>query len=160
MERITEIVWELMTALKLVEKTEVRCCGVTPYQGYILALLLECQPASMQFLAEKMSVADSTMTRNIDKLEKNGMVKRIKCHQDARIIRVVLTEKGKITGREVDCSWRDYYRSLVRCLGTEKEKTMMTGLEVLLEGIKMAGNCCENQCKEEVTDGSEQDQDQ
>jgi DNA-binding MarR family transcriptional regulator len=158
MDRITETVWELMAALKLVEKTEVRCCGVTPYQGYILAVLLECGPASMQFLAERMCVADSTMTRNIDKLEKSGMVRRIKSPRDARVINVLLTEKGKITGREVDCSWQDYYRNLVRCLGPEKEKTMMKGLEVLLEGIKMAGTCCENQCKEEKTDGSEQDQ--
>lgn len=143
MNRIGEMVWQILDELKLVEKAEVQCCGVTPYQGYLLMQLLEHDRVSMQALAERMRVAVSTMTRNIDKLEAGGLVARVKSGRDARVSEVVLTEQGRQTGEVVAAAWRRYFDRLARLLAPEEQQAVVRGLELLLAGIRRAGCCCE-----------------
>ena len=51
----------------------------------------------MTFLSKKMGLDASTMTRNIEKLEKKQLVFRQRLSSDARVINVYLTELGKRT---------------------------------------------------------------
>lgn len=149
MNRIGKMVWEILDELKLVEKAEVQCCGVTPYQGYILMQLLENNGISMQLLAERMRVAVSTMTRNIDKLEANGLVNRVKSGRDARVLEVVLTDQGRTAGEMVAGLWRGYFARIVQHLEPEEQQWVIRGLEVFLKGIRRAGCCCGDNDKEE-----------
>lgn len=144
MNRIGRMVWEILDELKLVEKSEVECCGVTPYQGYILMQLINNGSMSMQLLAEKMRVAVSTMTRNIDKLEAKGFVKRVKSDQDARVSEVLLTKEGLEVGQTIAGLWHDYFKRLASHLEPEEQQAVVEGLEILLKGIRKAGCCCED----------------
>jgi DNA-binding MarR family transcriptional regulator len=70
---------------------------ITPSQGFII-LAVDMQGSPMTVLSKKMGLDASTMTRNIEKLEKNQLVFRQRLSSDARIINVYLTESGKRLG--------------------------------------------------------------
>jgi len=142
MKTVGELVLQMVNELKLAEKTEVECCGVTPYQGYILMLLLDRGSLSMQELSREMKVAVSTMTRNIEKLELKGFVTRIKSAQDARIIEVSLTARGKATGELISKSWEMYFGRISDLLGKEGEAEVAKAMEKLLSAMRQAGDCC------------------
>lgn len=141
MQDLGIFVLEMVDELKLVEKTDVECCGVTPYQGFILMRLLENGPVSMQELSRRMRVAVSTMTRNIDKLEENGYVARTRSNIDARVLHVILTKKGGDTGDLIKHSWQAYFERVEANLG-EQKKEVTQALSALLAAIRQAGSCC------------------
>ena len=143
MDTIAELLLEIVAEMKLIEKTEVECCGITAYQGLLLMSLRGRDPQSMQQLADSMRVAISTMTRNIEKLVKGGLVKRYKSEKDARLILVSLTSQGEILAEQVASSWQEYFTKVRIVLGQEKEKAVINGLETLLQGLRSAGTCCE-----------------
>ena len=142
MEQLGKLLWELVDVLKIVEKSEVECCGVTPYQGYLLMRLLAQDSVTMQDLAQAMGVALSTMTRNIDKLVEKEMVQRQRSHRDARVTEIVLTEKGQEVAQSILLSWETYFTRLGEILSEEQRSQVMLGLQTLLGAVKQAGTCC------------------
>jgi DNA-binding MarR family transcriptional regulator len=143
LNRIGEMIWELTDLLKLVEKTEVECCGVTPYQGYTLVRLFESGAQPMQELALRMKVAVSTMTRNIDKLETKNFVTRERAAHDGRSSHVGLTPAGQAVAAQVLASWNTYFEKVESLMTPSQRRLALDGLTVLLEATVRAGNCCE-----------------
>ena len=70
--------------------------SLTSSQGLII-MTIDIDGSSMTFLSKKMGLDASTMTRNIEKLEKKQLVFRQRLSSDARVINVYLTELGKRT---------------------------------------------------------------
>jgi len=68
--------------------------SITLSQGFII-LNIDIQGSSMTALSSKLGLDASTMTRNIEKLEKKQLVYRQRLTSDARIINVYLTVSGK-----------------------------------------------------------------
>ena len=68
--------------------------SITSSQSFIV-LTIDIQGTSMTALSSKLGLDASTMTRNIEKLEKKHLVYRERLTSDARIINVYLTESGK-----------------------------------------------------------------
>ena len=64
-------------------------------------MTIDIDGSSMTFLSKKMGLDASTMTRNIEKLEKKQLVFRQRLSSDARVINVYLTELGKRTYKEL-----------------------------------------------------------
>jgi len=60
-------------------------------------MTIDIDGSSMTFLSKKLGLDASTMTRNIEKLEKKQLVFRQRLSSDARVINVYLTELGKRT---------------------------------------------------------------
>ena len=139
MDQLGKLVWELVDVLKIVEKSEVECCGVTPYQGYLLMRLLDEDSVTMQDLAQQMGVALSTMTRNIDKLVEKDMAKRQRSHRDARVTEIALTEMGHEIAQTILLSWNTYFAKVNQILGEEQNNQVMLGLQTLLWAVQQAG---------------------
>ena len=68
--------------------------SITSSQSFII-LTIDIQGTSMTILSSKLGLDASTMTRNIEKLEKKHLVYRERLTSDARIINVYLTGAGK-----------------------------------------------------------------
>ena len=62
-------------------------------QGFIL-LLINSQGSSMSLLADQIGLDNSTMTRNIEKLEKRHFVYRERSTEDTRKVLVFKSPKG------------------------------------------------------------------
>lgn len=69
--------------------------GIVPSHGDILVCLYCMDGLSVKEIAEKINRTQPTTTVLIDKLQKIGYIKRIKCLEDSRVSRIYLTEEGK-----------------------------------------------------------------
>ena len=79
---------------------------------YDILLVLEESPDQrlrMSELAELALISRSGITRLVDRLEKDGLVKRASCSHDRRAIHALLTEKGL---KERERAWPIYEEAL------------------------------------------------
>jgi MarR family transcriptional regulator, organic hydroperoxide resistance regulator len=68
---------------------------ITPPQFVALQWLLEEGDLTIGELSHKMYLACSTITDLVDRMERNGLVARVKDKQDRRVVRIHLLEKGE-----------------------------------------------------------------
>ncbi|MEM8776591.1 MAG: MarR family transcriptional regulator [Pseudomonadota bacterium] len=69
--------------------------GVTYPQYVALLLLWQEDGILVSEIANALEIDGGTATPMVQRLEKLGLVTRIRCHADERRVRVYLTEKGK-----------------------------------------------------------------
>jgi DNA-binding MarR family transcriptional regulator len=135
----------LMRILDLLNRDQVCCGDVTIQQCYTLCLLQQEGDRTMQQMAEALGLAVSTVTRNVDVLERRGAVVRERDPQDARLVRVRLTPEGQrltdgLIASEAACCSR-----LLDLVPAERHEPLLTGLEDLLraaEQLRARGTCC------------------
>ncbi|MDQ7792838.1 MAG: MarR family transcriptional regulator [bacterium] len=68
---------------------------VTPLQYHALLLLSRAGQLTMGDLCDRMLLASSTVTDLVDRMEKGGYVARERCHEDRRVVRLQLTDRGR-----------------------------------------------------------------
>lgn len=56
---------------------------------------------TMAALAREMCLDPGAMTRSIDRLEAKGLLQRVRSDEDRRVVKLVLTETGRDTARQV-----------------------------------------------------------
>ncbi|AYO31098.1 MarR family transcriptional regulator [Biomaibacter acetigenes] len=69
--------------------------GITRVQWIALYYLGKYEGINQKELAEKMNIKSSTVARLLDRMEKDGLVKRQENPEDRRVTKIRLTEKGK-----------------------------------------------------------------
>lgn len=77
------------------EHAVVKGTGLSPAQMHTIEIIGHEKSLRMKELAEKISITTGTLTVMIDRLEKQGHVKRVPHEQDRRSFLVVLTKKGE-----------------------------------------------------------------
>ncbi len=82
-------------------REQFSCCGATVQQWYCLEALLD-GPKSMNALAAEVALHQSTVTRIVEKLEKQGFASRTRKAGNQRSVEVQITESGKVM-----CEWMD-----------------------------------------------------
>ncbi|HEY2862479.1 MAG TPA: MarR family transcriptional regulator [Casimicrobiaceae bacterium] len=88
---LSQVKMELVEALD----RELAPLDITAAQYVILATLAEGPTESASGLCKGVSYDPGAMTRMIDRLERKGLVRRIRCPQDRRRINLELTDEGK-----------------------------------------------------------------
>jgi DNA-binding MarR family transcriptional regulator len=69
--------------------------GITRVQWIALYYIGKHESLNQNELAEKMNIQNSSVARLLDRLERDGYIKRVKDAADRRITNVLLTEDGK-----------------------------------------------------------------
>lgn len=100
LERLSDLLIEFYEKLSSWEQAVVRDTPITLPQMHTLEILGQQSPLRMKELAAKMGVTTGTLTVNIDRLEKQGLVARIPHETDRRSILVTLTAAGEELFRE------------------------------------------------------------
>lgn len=88
----------LHAAHALEDRVEAALAGVglsTPKFSVISELVREGKPLSLSELATRLSCVKSNMTQLVDRLETDGLVKRVDDPNDRRAVRAAITEEGK-----------------------------------------------------------------
>jgi DNA-binding MarR family transcriptional regulator len=75
-------------------REQFSCCGATVQQWYCLEALLD-GPKSMSALAAEVALHQSTVTRIVEKLEKQGLASRTRKAGNQRSVEVRITESGR-----------------------------------------------------------------
>ncbi|MCM1063820.1 MAG: MarR family transcriptional regulator [Eubacterium sp.] len=70
------------------------------------------EPRNMSVIAHRLSVTVSTLTTNMNGLEKKGYIRRERSQEDKRVVYVLLTEKGK----KAFYHHRDFHKKMIKAI--------------------------------------------
>ncbi|MBO2533855.1 MAG: MarR family transcriptional regulator, partial [Thermoactinomycetaceae bacterium] len=87
-------------------------------------------------LSQKMYLACSTMTDLIDRMEKNGVVMRVRDERDRRVVRVRMLERGKVIIQDVMKARREYLAEILSTFSPEEVASIRRHLSMLYERMK------------------------
>lgn len=128
-------------SLGSLEKEQMSCYGLTPQQAYTLGIIGSSPGVTMGVLSERLGIATSTLTRNVDKLESDGVVVRNRTTEDARAVQVLLTDKGRTKLQQVQECYSSCFRSLLECVSPEDRETLLKGMRILVQAFRQC-DCC------------------
>ena len=99
------------------------------------------EPRNMSEIARRLSITVSTLTTNMNGLEKKGYIVRTRSVEDKRVVYVTLTEKGK----KAFYHHRDFHRKMIRALVKDLNEEDM---EVLYRCLKNLNGFLEQEAGE------------
>ena len=85
----------------------------------------------MTDLSKTLGIDNSTLTRNLNKLEKNDFVQRNKDDYDGRIYNVTLSKKGLEQKDKIESQLNDFSYKLLSALSHEDRQTVFESMEKL-----------------------------
>jgi DNA-binding MarR family transcriptional regulator len=105
--------------------------GLYVTQFTLLAALTEAAPVTINRLAEILVMDRTTLTRNLEVLAKQHLV-RIEEGQDRRTRLVLLTHEGEEALRRAWPLWQEAQARIERTLGRERFEDLLTELSAVL----------------------------
>lgn len=110
----------------------LRPTGIRGTQFSLLVAVKTAGPVTVTRLAEISVMDRTTLTRNLNVLEKQGFV-AIAAGTDRRTRRVTITEEGLVTLRQAYPLWTQAQVHLIAKLGPERQQSLMENLSKLVE---------------------------
>lgn len=110
---------------------------LTSNQYNVLRILRGSHPARLACgsIAERMIDRDPDITRLIDRLEKRGLVERLRSEEDRRVVEVGITAKGLTVLRGLDAHVQQLPKALLGHLGPEKLRQLRNLLEAVISEL-------------------------
>lgn len=104
---------------------------ITNNDMHIIEAIGVDEPRNMSVIAHKMSVTVSTLTTNMNGLEKKGYILRQRSQEDKRVVYVILTEKG----RKAFYHHRDFHKKMIRAIVKDLTEEEMESLYRCLRNL-------------------------
>ncbi len=119
------------------------CCGnLTQRQTSILRTLSRREGARLSELAAAAGITPSAMTRIIEKLEKQGLVQRVRGAQaDGRAAMVSITLVGRRLRAQLDRLMEERTTAIVGAIPSEARPGVLAALKSLNDAMENCG-CC------------------
>lgn len=114
--------------------------GVTRVQWIALYYLGKEEYISQKELAKKMKVKESSIARLIDRMERDGLVERIRNQQDKRFINLSLTAKGKELTIKLLPEGKVFQDLLYKNISDEEIKNFTMILAKMVNNVKEDNN--------------------
>lgn len=117
---------------KVVQKYLLKI-GLTPGQGQarILIYLSVHAPAVQKEVADACMLDETTISRVIDKMERQGLVVKSRDPQCRRSCRIGLTERGVKKAEEVRSGFKSLEEQLCRGMSANQQKQLADCLEII-----------------------------
>jgi DNA-binding MarR family transcriptional regulator len=132
----------LVKLLGRVGPDEVCCEGLTARQCGILRILAQQEGARLSDLALAAGITPSAMTRVLERLEKLGLVQRVRGGQeDGRAAVVEITAEGRKVRQRIDRLMHDRTTAIVHAIPEQTRTTLLDALRTL-NGCIEQGGCC------------------
>lgn len=130
---LTELIVEFYEKLSAWEDSVVKDSGLTTSQNHTIEIVGHAGSIKMKHLAEKVGVTTGTLTVNIDKLEKMGLLKRVPHQTDRRSILIELTGKGKTVYQHHYNHHYKLTRAIVADLSKEEQIVFSSAIQKALK---------------------------
>ena len=127
---ITELLTDLASNTNAIIRSIASRFNLTTSQAFNL-LLIPFDGIPISNLAYKLGLDNSTLTRNIQKLEKLGLVNREPDKYDKRVQRVVLTKDGISLVKSLSEDLDDQNSNILDNIDLDTQEHMLTVLEKL-----------------------------
>ena len=128
---IPELLTDLTTHYNALIRYYASRLSLTAPQAFHL-LAVSTDGISMSGLAHKLGLDNSTLTRNIQKLDKLGLVLRKQDAFDKRVFRVSLTKKGQVIVEEFENLLLDLNYSMLKHISLDDQENIPDMLERLV----------------------------
>ena len=128
---IPELLTNLTTHYNAILRQYSSQLSLTAPQAFHL-ISIPVDGISMSGLANKLGLDTSTLTRNIQKLEKMGLVRREKDKKDRRIFVAYLTDKGRRRVEKIEESLLDLNFSMMKYIDLDDQENIPEMLEKLV----------------------------
>lgn len=126
----------------LLQKESSQCCGVTTIQSHILYEINRTDHMSLNELAEKLGLDNSTTSRHVQGLVEKEFVQRYPDPKDRRYVTLGLTNKGISLGENINEMITGYVVDIFKQLPEGKIHTMSSELKLLTEAMYKSEYCC------------------
>lgn len=144
-DRMVELLPRLMKELTRYENNYVTSGKITVPQFVVLSCLRQYGECQMGCIAGAMNISFSTATGMMDRLLKQGLVKRSSGQNDRRTVVVMITAKGRRIVEEVYAQKRLGIMELFSALSASERKRYLEILEKLVSSLSKV------QCKGEAS---------
>ena len=111
---------------------------LSAHQASVLDHLDPAEPTGLTKLAEHMGVTPSTMSLNVDRLERLGYLERRRSGADRRRVELVLTAAGERVKRAQSVLEPERVEALLRGLTPRQRRAALDGLELLAGAAEQA----------------------
>lgn len=130
-------------------RAQLSCGPITAQQCYTLEALV-AGPRGMRSLADEVALHQSTMTRIVGKLEKQGFVRRTRRPDNQRSVEVSLTREGAQLYERLDEEATVLAGHLLALVPADKQDSVVNALELVAGVLEpetqafqdVLGQCC------------------
>ena len=118
------------------QRDEKRCFGVSLSRCVTLETLLQEGPLPVRELADRLGLDASTVTRSVDGLVREGLVRRARDeNQDRRKVFVALSARGRtLAGKLVQCA-DSYSDEILARIPRDRREDVLYALGVLVAAV-------------------------
>ncbi|MGF7430224.1 MarR family transcriptional regulator [Thermoanaerobacterium thermosaccharolyticum] len=137
-ERI-DVLKTLKFIMNMIHKSmedEFRELNITGPQGMIIGILMHHGEMKISDLSQKMGLTNSTVSGIIDRLEKQGMVKRVRSSDDRRVVYVKIADDFKRNAKEVFSDIDKKFEAMMNKATDEEHEAIVKGLNTLKKLIE------------------------
>ena len=135
-DAIVETVIYLYTESRRLTKERARAYGLTGPQLTVISILRELGDLSLSSLSERIRAQNSTVTGIIDRMEREGLVRRERSAEDRRIVLIRLTDKGQELAREVALEPMEIFRAALDGLPKKDIDELFRVLDAVQERVR------------------------
>ena len=119
------------------------CCGALTYQQYqTLGRADRPGGTTIKTLAEALGIDESTASRNVSLLVRDGYLGKKPDPQDGRAVRLVLTPRGKQALTSLRCDERELLADVFAALPETERAPVLRALEQVDQALGRAANVC------------------
>ena len=144
-KEFANLIGRLVRDFNVLDRDQTVCCGITVSQCYTIEALARRGKLSMNQLSEEVGVTTSTMTRVVDVLVRDGIVRRRSNPDDRREVRIELTPAGgRLAGGLARCV-DEWARQVLRQIDAGDRKRVLSSLRLLadaFEEVRSQGGKC------------------
>lgn len=141
--RMRSAVMGLVRRFSISERADVLCCGLTVAQGATLEALRATPRMRLGALGRRLGITPSTLTRNLARLEEEGLVTRVADAGDGRAFRVSLTAAGHRAAEKIERQGIDFVDEVLARLTPPCRAAIVDSMENLVAAVQAATeHCC------------------
>ncbi|HEB89193.1 MAG TPA: MarR family transcriptional regulator [Deltaproteobacteria bacterium] len=126
------------------QRDEKRCFGVSLSRCVTLETLLAEGPLPVRGLADRLGLDASTVTRSVDGMVRDGLVRRSRDERgDRRRVYVALTPSGRTLARKLVRCADEYSDRILERIPPERREDVLYALGLLVDAVDglQAGHC-------------------
>jgi DNA-binding MarR family transcriptional regulator len=107
----------------------------TPAQLHTVLWLGAEGPLTIGEIAGRLGITEKTITGVVDRLESDGLVRRVRDEQDRRVVRAELTRKGTTAHQRFESHIIQKFNSFLALLEPDERQTLIRILQKLRERL-------------------------
>lgn len=138
-DRTGPLMGMLNRALRRNYDRQLKDFGLTPCQFEVLIILCEEDGILLSELGRRVSRDGPTITGVIDRMEKKVLVKRKRDSRDRRVVKVILTPKGKGMEEQLSLTKKQILEKITKDLSARELTLLDTVLVKMMKNVEEDG---------------------